>query len=120
MADDGATRTRRWKLHKQGNHSMCRGSCSIARGSPTIVPVPSGSGKDLDPDASMRDLAARLEVAHRADPGNGVLARELRSTLLVLMPTVDAAMDAEWKQVMAELSRPVPRSETRDWFDDGG
>jgi hypothetical protein len=98
---------------------MCRQNCQDARPSLRIAPVPAGSGKDLDPAVSLRDLARQLEVAYRADPGNAVLARELRSTLLVLMPSVDAAMDHEWQQLMSTLSRPVPRSETRDWLDGG-
>jgi hypothetical protein len=81
-----------------------------------IVPVPAGSGKDLDPAVGLRDLAVQLQVAYRADPSNAVLARELRTTLLVLMPSKNADMDAQWKLLMGELSRPV---QSRDWFDDG-
>ncbi len=35
----------------------------------------------VDPAASLRALALRLEGAHEADPGNALLARELRVTL---------------------------------------
>jgi hypothetical protein len=35
----------------------------------------------VDPQASLEALARRLEDAHRADPGNALLARELRMTL---------------------------------------
>jgi hypothetical protein len=67
----------------------------------------------------MRDLAVQLQAAYSADPGNALLARELRATLLALSPSQDAAADAEWKALMAEMSRPVPRSETKDWLDGG-
>jgi hypothetical protein len=32
----------------------------------------------------MTDLALRLEQAHEAEPGNALIAKELRATLLVL------------------------------------
>ena len=35
----------------------------------------------MDPAASLRALALRLEAAHEEDPGNALLARELRVTL---------------------------------------
>jgi hypothetical protein len=45
--------------------------------------VPAGSG-DLDVRRSMTELAKRLEAAHEADPGNAMVARELRATLQAL------------------------------------
>jgi hypothetical protein len=39
----------------------------------------------FDPVAELRDLAAALSVAYRADPGNALLARELRATLQALI-----------------------------------
>ncbi len=39
-----------------------------------------------DPVAELRQLAAQLAGAYRADPGNALLARELRMTLQALMP----------------------------------
>ena len=80
MADDGATRTRRWKLHKQGDHSLCR-RCDARR---PLAAVPASSapgGSGIDPAVSLRALAERLEAAHTEDPGNALLARELRVTL---------------------------------------
>ena len=56
-----------------------------------------------------------------ADPGNMVAAKELRQTLMVLMPSPAAGVDAEFKALMGYLSTPVPASETRDWLaGDGG
>jgi hypothetical protein len=80
MADDGATRTRRWKLHKAGDHSLCR-RCDGRR--PMVV-VPVASGTPVDARASLEALAARLEAAHAADPGNAAVARVLKDTLLAL------------------------------------
>jgi hypothetical protein len=112
-------RQARRRRHKAGDHSTCRRGCQDARGSLKIAEVPAGSGESLDPGAALRNLACQLQAACAADPGNSALAREYRSTLLALLPAKDAAMDAEWGRLMAELSRPVPRSQTRDWFDDG-
>jgi hypothetical protein len=120
MADSDAVRQQRRRRHRSGDHSMCRRGCQDARTSPRIAEVPSGSAENFDPAGALRALARRLEAAYGADPSNGLLAKELRQTLVLLLPTRDAAVDAEWKQIMGELSRPVPRSETPDWFDDGG
>lgn len=46
--------------------------------------LPAPSGAPVDPRASLEALAARLEAAHEADPGNAMLARELRMTLQAL------------------------------------
>jgi hypothetical protein len=40
----------------------------------------------MDPQASLRALAARLEAAHVASPADAAVARELRATLLALPP----------------------------------
>jgi hypothetical protein len=45
---------------------------------PVGVATPGG---ELDPEASLVALARRLEAAHEADPGNALIARELRMTL---------------------------------------
>src|SRR2546430_10620386 len=80
MADDGATRTRRWKLHKQGDHSECR-RCD-ARRPLAAVPAPTApGGGGIDPAVSLRALAERPEAAHTEDPGNPLLARELPGTV---------------------------------------
>ena len=46
------------------------------------LPVPSGA--PADPRASLEALASRLEGAHVADPGNAMVARELRLALAAL------------------------------------
>ena len=61
-------------------------------------------GGDLDPAASLRALARRLEAAHEEDPSNAMVARELRATLLVLgsgsgkpAPDIADAIRASWE-----------------------
>jgi len=49
-----------------------------------VPPVPAAAG--MDPQASLRALAARLEAAHVTDPADAAVARELRATLLALPP----------------------------------
>jgi hypothetical protein len=89
MADDGATRTRRWKAHKAGDHSLCR-DCD-ARRAVVALPVPAAPGDTgIDPAVSLRALAARLEAAHEAEPGNALLARELRVTLQAIGAPAEA------------------------------
>jgi hypothetical protein len=80
MADSGALRQQRYKRHRAGDHSLCRrcdGRSAVA------VPSVPGDAR-VDPGASLEALAARLEAAHEADPGNAQIARELRATLMVL------------------------------------
>jgi hypothetical protein len=108
MSDSDAVRQMRRRRHKGGDHSMCRRGCQDARVPLQLAPVPVGSGEDLDPVTGLRDLAAQLQAACRADPMNSALARELRSTLLALMPSNDGAMDREWRRLVDELSRPAP------------
>src|ERR1700729_276828 len=95
MADDGATRTRRWKLHKAGDHSECR-RCDAVRGrvGPATVlrsvELPGPEQDDAvsatldDPQAALQRQATRLEAACKARPGTAPLERELRATLLAL------------------------------------
>lgn len=120
MADSDAVRQARRRRHRQGDHSMCRRSCGDGRASPRIAEVPAGAGENLDSGAALRDLAAGLMAAYRADPGNALLAREARQTLLVLLPSREAGVEAEMALLMRELSRPVPYSESNSWRDDGG
>jgi hypothetical protein len=48
----------------------------------------------VDPRASLERLCARLEAAHETDPGNALVARELRMTLAALMGAdPDAGLD---------------------------
>jgi hypothetical protein len=79
MADSGAVRTMRYKRHKAGDHSMCRGECAKPR---LVVNVTAADTTDLDPVTEMRNLAVRLAQAYSQDPANAALARELRATLL--------------------------------------
>lgn len=79
MADSGAVRQARYKAHKAGDHSGCR------HPRPVVVPLADrGDGLGLDPVGELRALAAGLMAAWRADPGNAVLAREARATLLCI------------------------------------
>jgi hypothetical protein len=117
MADSDAVRQQRRRRHRAGDHSMCRRGCQDARPSLKIAEVPAGSGESLDSAAALRDLAAQLQEAYRADPGNALLARELRNTLLVLMPSREAGVDAELRLLMGELSRPVPDGPPPSWND---
>jgi hypothetical protein len=83
MADSGATRTRRWKLHKAGNHSECKG-CDVLRGT-AAAPVPRDAPDGpVDVQASLEAQARRLEAACEAAPGSALLEKELRATLLAL------------------------------------
>jgi hypothetical protein len=124
MADSDALRQQRFRRHRSGDHSICRRNCKDSRPSLKIAPLPAGSGKDLDPAAALRDLACQLQAAYRVDPANAVLARELRSTLLVLLPAPNAGIDAELKALMGDLSRPErgdwPPGTPGNWDDDGG
>jgi hypothetical protein len=81
MADSGAVRQARYKRHRAGDHSMCRHWPQPALISAVPPPEP---GDDFDPAEEMRRLAARLVVAHAADPSNAGLAREARMTLLAI------------------------------------
>jgi hypothetical protein len=107
VADSDAVRQMRRRRHRAGDHSTCRRGCRDARPSLRIAPLPAGSGKDLDSAAALRDLAAQLQEAYRADPANALLARELRQTLLALIPSREAGVDAELRELMADLARPV-------------
>jgi hypothetical protein len=97
-------RQQRYRRHKAGDHSLCsRSRCQDARPSLKIAEVPAGSGGGLDPQAALRDLAVQLAAAYAADPANASLAKELRSTLLVLAPRQDEDVKAELVKLMTEL-----------------
>ena len=96
MADSGALRVRRSRAHAAGDHSLCK-RCAALR----VPPV-----EDLpveDALAETRLLAGRLAAAHRADPGNALLARELRMTLQALMGGGTA--DSELAEFLAGFSK---------------
>jgi hypothetical protein len=80
MADTDSVRSRRWRQHRQGDHSLCRHGKTAA----PVASVPGAVAGDLDPVGEMRTLAGQLAAACAADPGNAAIARELRLTLLAL------------------------------------
>lgn len=87
---------------------MCRHDRQPGPASPGIVPVPAGSGENLDPAAALRDLAVRLEAAHTADPSNCPLAEQLRVTLVTI---AGSGEQADPLAGLTEfLSTPVPYS----------
>ena len=93
MADSGALRVRRTRAHKAGDHSLCR-RCAVVK--PAVVPdLPVGSGEVTDAPLELRQLAWRMAEAHRADPGNAILGRELRMTLQALIPKGEEKPDAD-------------------------
>lgn len=86
MADSEALRSRRKRMHRAGDHSLCRRCAAVREGRPPLASVPPPArGPDFDPAAEMRRLAARLALAHEAQPSNALLARELRMTLAELL-----------------------------------
>ena len=101
MADSDAVRSRRKRLHARGDHSECRRSCPERE--QVIRPVPSySSAQELDPAAEMRELAGRLVVAHRENPGNAMLARELRATLRELAGPEEEAGPLEFLRALGD------------------
>lgn len=102
MADSDALRAKRARRHKAGDHSLCKHP-PVAQsppegqeGSPPLAAV-------IDPMQELRELAARLVAAHEADPGNALLARELRMTLQALTGGGKPA-DDDLESLFAELS----------------
>ena len=84
---------------------MCR-RCFVVRGDAAPSPVtalPSPAPAKLDPAAELRQLAAELHEAYRADPANAMLARELRATLALLMPKDSGKADADLTGLFAAL-----------------
>ena len=49
-----------------------------------MVVLPVDADTAVDARAALERLAARLEAAHEADPGNAAIARVLKDTLLAL------------------------------------
>jgi hypothetical protein len=60
----------------------------------SVLPAPAPD-EDFDAAGEMRRLAQRLVEVHEAEPGNAVLARELRMTLRELMPKDAGGADAD-------------------------
>jgi hypothetical protein len=98
MSDSAAVRSRRYRAHRIGDHSLCRPGCSKLL---AIAPEPAG---DLDVRESMLELARRLEAAHVADPGNAMVARELRATLLAIPEKAAVDPLAELREFSARVS----------------
>lgn len=99
MADSEAVRSRRKRLHAAGDHSLCRRCAAVRAGAdpPQVVtPLPDlPAGPAFDAATELRELAARMAGAHRADPANAILGAELRKTLLELMPKGKPEADAD-------------------------
>ena len=89
MADSDALRMRRSRRHRAGDHSLCR-NCAAVK-----LAAPVAAGEVTDAAAELRQLAARMAEAHRADPSNAILGAELRKTLLELMPKGKPDADAD-------------------------
>ena len=67
------------------------------------IPLSAG-GEVWNPQAEMRQLAAQLVSAYRADPGNAALAKELRLTLQALMGGGKGSGDDDIAALFAEFS----------------
>ena len=102
MADSDAVRSRRYRLHRAGNHSLCR-DCGhrppLQAAGGDVQEVP-----EVDPAAGMARLAATLAEAYEASPGDAMLARELRMTLQALAPA-EKAVDGELAELLGALRR---------------
>ena len=114
-ADSDAVRQQRRRRHAQGDHTLCTRRCPAARSSAPIGEVPVSSGEKLDPAAALEELAALLMAAYRADPSNGALARELRTTLLSMPGARDTAVEDELAILGRFLSTPVQNGEPYDF-----
>ena len=93
MADSDAVRARRYRRHRQGDHSICRHRLvAVPAEVQAAFPADRLDVADLDPVAELRNLAGRVAEAYQADRGNAALVRELRLTLQALMglPGADA------------------------------
>jgi hypothetical protein len=100
LADSGALRVRRAKAHRSGDHSLCV-RCAVIRAGPgalaLAVPV-------TDPAQGLRVLAGQLTAAYGIDPGNALLARELRMTLQALLAGQGSRdVDGDLAGLFAEL-----------------
>jgi hypothetical protein len=105
MADSAAVRSRRYRWHKAGDHSLCRHELAVCD---VETPAPAVESA-LDPGAELERLARRLTVAHQQDPGNAALARELRITLQALAAAEpDGAGDDDPLAELRALADAVP------------
>jgi hypothetical protein len=107
MADSEALRSRRKRAHAAGDHRLCR-RCAVVRGpggppQPVTLSPEQPPARVNDPVAELRQLAAQLAEAYRAEPGNALLARELRMTLQALMPAKAGNRDDDLSDLFAEF-----------------
>lgn len=89
---------RRSRAHKAGDHSLCRSGCAAVK----LAAPPADVTSAQDPKAELQALAGRLAEAHKSDPGNASLARELRMTLQALM---GKTADGELAEFLAGFSQ---------------
>ena len=99
MADSDALRSRRKRAHAAGDHSLCK-RCVVLRRLPI---APEAGDLPADDLGKLRWLAGHLAGAYAADPGNALLARELRMTLQALMPQKGGNADDDLAGLFAEL-----------------
>jgi hypothetical protein len=97
MADSDAVRAQRYRMHKAGNHGLCRPGCG--QRAPKPAEMTGVAGAQVDPGAGLIELAATLRAAHLADPGNALLAREYRLTLQAIGP--GERVDGELERMFA-------------------
>lgn len=107
LAESGAERTRRWRSHKAGDHSLCKhrgGARDTSPGGADGPPAPSTAIPAGD-KARLGWLATTLAQAYRDDPGNALLARELRMTLQALLGGGGGkSHDGDLDELFAEFS----------------
>jgi hypothetical protein len=95
IADNDSVRSRRKRLHAQGDHSTCK-SCAAVHGVRSLELVAAEPGAVVDPVAELNASAARLAEVCRSAPANIAAAHELRLTLDTLAkigPTIADPMD---------------------------
>ena len=69
-----------------------------------VIPAELASSPEiLDPAASLRGLAARLEAAHQAHPEDAALGRVLKDTLLAIAG-LDGGRRSDLEVLLDELS----------------
>lgn len=97
---------RRSRAHKAGDHSLCK-RCAAVRDAPPAPDLPPPADAIPSSDRGrLRWLATVLARAYRDDPGNALLARELRMTLQALIGGREGAegRDDEIEDLFAEFS----------------
>jgi hypothetical protein len=99
MPDDDVIRSRRYRRHRKGDHSMCRHPAGQA----PVRAVPPEPAGELDAQAEMVALARRLAAAHEAAPDRADVARELRATLQAIGQPGPAGDDLDG--LLRELQR---------------